>query len=126
MHELAVCQGLIGELERVARAEGATRVLRARLRIGVLSGVEPPLLERAFAVARAGSVAADAVLEIDIIPVTVACTVCGASGSAAPNRQLCPACGSWRVRTTGGCEMVLGQVELACDAGGPARREEAI
>lgn len=116
MHELAICQALIGQLEQIARAEGARGVTRAVVRAGALSGVEPDLLERAFGVAQAGSIAAGATLCIESVPVTVRCTSCSAEGAAAPNRLVCPACGDWRVRVTGGADLLLAQVELEYSA----------
>lgn len=113
MHELAIAQGLIDAIASAARRHGARRATRAVARIGPLSGVEPAQLAQAFSVARAGTCADGAELEIETPPVTVACSRCGAEGAAAANRLLCPACGDWRVRLTGGDEMILTSVELA-------------
>ena len=84
MHELAVCQGLLSQVDRIAREHEARRVDRIVLSIGPLSGVEPPLLDRAFEIARMGTVAQDAVLEIQTGPVVVECRTCGSSG-VSPN-----------------------------------------
>ena len=43
-----------------------TRVERVRLRIGPLSGVEPPLLETAYPLAAAGTIAEGAALEVAV------------------------------------------------------------
>jgi hydrogenase nickel incorporation protein HypA/HybF len=115
MHELSVCQGLLAEVERVARANGGGRVSEIRLAVGPLSGVEAPLLERAFTIARAGTCAADARLTISAMPVTVRCRSCGGGGEAAANRLLCPECGDWRVDLVSGNELQLTEVTLECD-----------
>ena len=47
MHELSVCLALMQQVERVCREHSARRVALIRLQVGPLSGVEPPLLERA-------------------------------------------------------------------------------
>jgi hydrogenase nickel incorporation protein HypA/HybF len=113
MHELSVCQGMIRQVEGIARQERATRVDSIALSIGPQSGVEPPLLDRAFEIARMGTVAQDAVLEIQTGPVVVECRTCGSSGEASANRLLCPACGDWRVSVRQGEEMTLMRVELS-------------
>jgi hydrogenase nickel incorporation protein HypA/HybF len=113
MHELAVCQGLIRQVERIARQEGATQVDSIVLSIGPLAGVEPPLLDRAFEIARMGTVAQSAELEIGTGPIVVECRTCGSSGEASVNRLLCPACGDWRVSVRQGEEMTLMRVELS-------------
>jgi hydrogenase nickel incorporation protein HypA/HybF len=112
MHELAICQGLIRQVERVAAENEAKAVARILLHVGKLSGVEPPLLERAFEIAQAGTVASEAELEIQEGPVKVQCRECGAGGEVPLNRLVCPSCGDWRVRVTEGEELLLLSLEL--------------
>lgn len=113
MHELAICQGLLSQVRRVAEQKGATSVHSIRLRIGPLSGVEAPLLRQAFSIARGDTIAQGAGLEIEFAPVTVQCRICGAESAAAPNRLLCGQCNAWQVRVTGGDELLLMSVELS-------------
>jgi len=113
MHELAVCQGLINHAERIARDEGGSQVDNIVLSIGPLSGVEPPLLERAFEIARMGTMAEHAELEIQTGPIVVKCRICGSSGEAGSNRLLCQNCGDWRVNVEQGDEMLLLRLEVS-------------
>ena len=112
MHELSICQGLIRQVQQVAADNNARSVELIRLRIGGLSGVEPPLLERAFEIARAGTVASEAELEIEEGPVVVKCRECGASSAVPVNRLICEYCGDWRVTVTEGEELLLLSVEI--------------
>jgi hydrogenase nickel incorporation protein HypA/HybF len=112
MHELSICQSLIRQVQQVAADNNTQSVTLIRIRVGGLSGVEPPLLERAFEIARAGTVAAEAELEIEDGPVVVKCKDCGASSAAAINRLLCQYCGDWRVTVTEGEELLLLSVEI--------------
>ena len=116
MHELAICQGLIAEIGRVSRAQRASQVHAVTVAVGALSGVDAGLLERAFSIARAGTVAAQAWLTVDVLPARVACMACGSEGEVPLNRLLCPSCGTWQVRLIGGEELVLTHVELTRDA----------
>jgi hydrogenase nickel incorporation protein HypA/HybF len=70
------------------------------------------LLERAFAIARAGTVAQEAELEVRTGPVVVQCRECGGKSAVPPNRLLCSYCGEWRVRVVEGEELLLLSVEL--------------
>lgn len=112
MHELAVCQDLIAQAESVARERGAQAITRIELDIGPLSGVEAPLLEQAFSIARAGTLANKAALQIDNIPIRVRCQSCHAEGDARANRLVCPACGDWHTELLSGDEMLLRRLEL--------------
>lgn len=125
MHELAICQALMTQLEEVVAENQASGVERVVLSVGPLSGVEPHLLERAFTVAQAGTVAASAELEIHCGTVRVACRSCGVDSEVAPNRLLCGACGDWQVKVTQGDELLLMSVELSVSAVNPAARSTA-
>ncbi len=112
MHELSLCQGMLGQLSDLARQHGATAVTRVVVRIGPLAGVEPQLLANAFPLAMAGTLAEGAELVIEPQPVRVVCQSCGAESEVEPNRLLCGACGDWQTRMIGGDELLLASVEL--------------
>ena len=112
MHELSVCQALLGQVEAIAQEHRAKGVEKIVLRIGPLAGVEPRLLREAFPIARAGSVAASAELQIEILPIKVRCESCGAESEAAANRLLCGACGDWHTQLISGDELLLASVEM--------------
>ena len=71
MHELAICQAMLIQVEQIAAENGGASVEKIILLIGPLSGVEPPLLQRAFSVARCGTVAEAAALEIQTAAIQV-------------------------------------------------------
>jgi hydrogenase nickel incorporation protein HypA/HybF len=112
MHELAVCQALMEQVESIAREQQAHSVVSVHLGIGPLSGVEPRLLEQAFFIARAGSIAAEAALVIESLPVRVSCDQCGQTTDALPARLLCATCGNWRTKLVSGDELQLQHMEL--------------
>lgn len=112
MHELSVCLSLLDQVERIAREHGADRVERILLRIGPLSGIETPLLVKAYPLAAAGGIAEHAVLDIEPAPIRVRCGECGAETDALPNRLLCGRCGGWHTCLISGDEMLLAHLEL--------------
>ena len=112
MHELAVCQGLMTQVGRLAVREDAERITCIRLAIGPLSGVEPRLLADAFPIAAAGTLAEDAELIVEAQPVRVQCLTCGAQSAASANRLLCGSCGDYRTRLLSGDELLLMSVDL--------------
>ena len=112
MHELSVCQGLMRQVQQIAYDNQAKAVDLIRLRVGGLSGIEPSLLAHAFEIARAGTVAAEAELEIEQGPIVVKCQECGASSVVPANRLICEFCGEWRVNVTEGEELMLMSLEI--------------
>jgi hydrogenase nickel incorporation protein HypA/HybF len=112
MHELALCEALTGQVERVAREAGAVRVLSVTLRVGPLSGIEPALLESAFPLSSAGTMLERSKLLIERSPIRVRCLECGQESEALPTRLLCARCAHWRVQVLSGQELMLARVEL--------------
>ena len=95
MHEMAICQALLEQVEGMARRHSA-RVTTVHLAIGPLSGVEPSLLERAYPLVCAGTVAEGSELAIETAAVRVRCRGCGAESTASAQRLAVR-----RVRRTG-------------------------
>lgn len=112
MHELSICQALLDQVEQLVREHQATGVAEIYVDIGPLSGVEADLLDQAFSIARAGTVAEHAQLHLARLPVRIRCPACASEHTVEPNQLLCPACENWRTEVIGGDEMLLRRVEL--------------
>lgn len=115
MHELSICQALVDEVARIAHEQRARRIVSVTVRIGPLSGVEPALLEGVYALASAGTPAADSRLVVERSSVRVRCLQCGAESQRQSTNLLCVACGHWRVQVIAGEELLLTSVELERD-----------
>src|SRR5210317_1582386 len=105
MHELAVCQALISQIEVIARDNAASNVASITLGLGPLSGVEERLLRHAYPVASAGTIADGAELVVQSVPLLVRCSQCGKESTAKPNRLLCGFCEDWRTDLVSGDEL---------------------
>jgi hydrogenase nickel incorporation protein HypA/HybF len=112
MHELAVCQALMEQVEQIATKQRAVSVVRIVLQIGPLSGVEADLLQQAFPFASAGTVAEGCELDILAQPIQVRCDLCGMISDATANNLVCGECGDWHTTLISGDEMLLQTVEL--------------
>ena len=112
MHELAICQSLMEQVESIALEHNAKSISSVVIGIGPLSGVEAQLLQYAYPVASAGTMAEHAELIIEHLPVRVKCSLCGSESDALPNKLICKQCGDWRTSLISGDEMMLMRVEL--------------
>jgi len=112
MHELAICQSLMDQVEAIAMERNATSVTSIVIGIGPLSGVEAQLLKNAYPVASAGTIAEAAELVVEHLPIKVRCTQCNAESDALPNKLTCKQCGDWRTTLISGDELLLLSVEL--------------
>jgi hydrogenase nickel incorporation protein HypA/HybF len=112
MHELAICQSLMDQVESIAAERNAQSVTSIVIAMGPLSGVEAALLKNAYPIASAGTVAENAELVIEYLPIRVKCSQCGSESDALPNKLICKQCGDWRTTLLSGDEMMLMRVEL--------------
>ena len=108
MHELGLCEAIIGAVERIA---GERQVTRVRVQVGRLHHVHPAAFEQSFLVAAAGGVAGDARAELVLLPVRARCGSCGDEIETDEMPLACPACGGVDMELTGGDELVLECIE---------------
>jgi hydrogenase nickel incorporation protein HypA/HybF len=114
VHELSLCDDLLGQVIDIAAKNNALSVESITVQIGALSGVEPVLLESAFSLIRVGTVAEQAHVIMQISPVIVRCRKCGAESEVAANRLLCNQCQSHETTLLSGDELILARVALNC------------
>lgn len=119
MHEYSVVQALLEQVETIAEANRAERVTQVVVKIGVMSGVEPHLLEIAFNTFKAETVCDRAEFVMQIQPLAIRCRACGAEAELESVQYRCPYCGSLEVEVADGEEMLLMRLELEAlpDAG---------
>jgi hydrogenase nickel incorporation protein HypA/HybF len=119
MHELSLCQDLIGQLTALAQKHRARSVVSFKVQIGLLAGVEPMLLESAFSIACAGTVAEQAQMVCEIVQPQVSCLACGVDSATTPANLRCPVCGSAETRLIQGEELILARVEMDVEEDSP-------
>jgi hydrogenase nickel incorporation protein HypA/HybF len=110
MHEYSLVLALMERVEEEAAERGALAVHRVVVRIGELSGVEPELLDSAFAIATAGTICERAALDIERVAARWECSGCRRPLEAG-ERLRCAACGA-PAALAAGDEILLGQIEL--------------
>ena len=108
MHELGLCSSIV---EAVEQRAGEREVARVRVRVGRMHHVHPEAFEQSFAVAAMGTVAAEAVAELVLLPITARCGSCGATWESDEIPVSCPTCEGVDVELTGGDELTLESIE---------------
>ena len=112
MHEYSIVQSLIESCEESARANGATKITKVVVKIGVMSGVEPELLKIAFDTFKEISICKDSNFIINIQPILIRCFECNRESTLLKNQYLCPLCGSAKLDVLDGEDMYLMQLEM--------------
>ena len=112
MHEMSLCEGILQVLESEAEKQGFSHVRRVILDIGVLSGVEIPALEFAFEVVMRGSLAEQAILEINRLRAQAWCMACAETVEIQARYDPCPNCGGYQLQVGSGDEMRIKELEV--------------
>lgn len=112
MHEWSLATSLIEGAEAEARRRGASRVHSLTVKVGVLTGVVPELLERAYEMARIGTSLEGAELVLEVEKARAACASCGADAEFEDFFLVCPSCGAVGLKPSSGEGLVLTRMEL--------------
>ncbi len=112
MHEASIVEEMLEIADREVVLQGAQRINRISLQIGVLSGVVPEALQFAFGSLSLGTLAEGAVLEIVRVPLTLHCDRCGRSWDGEHPGDLCPICGAELPSIVAGQELRLLELDL--------------
>ena len=97
MHEYSIVQSLLEQCEENAKANNATKISKVVVKIGVMSGVEPDLLQSAFDTFKEGSICDGCEYIQNIQPIVIKCQKCNTQSTLDKNEYSCPKCSSIEV-----------------------------
>jgi len=113
MHEVGIITQAVDAAIEAARAAGAARVVRLKLRVGDYSGAVPDALTFGFDVVTLGTIAAGATLEIERVAAVCRCDACGKDFSPEGPVFFCPVCGVPSSRILAGRELEIAEIEVS-------------
>lgn len=111
MHELKIIQDIFPLIEKVAKENRLKSINKVVLSIGKLRQVKSEFLQFAFVTLAKNTIAKDATLIIQQIPVTVSCQSCKKQFAVEENIYICPKCGSVTLEVLTGKEIILESVD---------------
>ena len=112
MHEYSVVQALLEQSENIAKENDATKITKLVVKIGIMSGVEPHLLEIAFNTFKEKTVCDGAEFVMNIQPLTIQCNECTEVSELEKIHYCCQKCGSTNVKVVDGEDMFLMSLEM--------------
>jgi hydrogenase nickel incorporation protein HypA/HybF len=112
MHEVGIVQNTLELARKAAEASGATRINSLRLRVGAMTGVVPEALKFAFEALRNGTMAENATLTVEEVPVRSWCATCQEEFEPGDFIDECPRCRTVSSDLRGGLELELVSMEI--------------
>ena len=115
MHEISIAESIVELAGAKAREQDARSIQVIKLRLGTFTTIVPDALQFAFEICRLGTLARDARLEIEIVPMVVRCVVCEASTQPVQDVCLiCEECG-FPLEIVSGEELQIEYIEVDSD-----------
>lgn len=111
MHELSIVQNILDMVESEARKNNATKIIKIGLKIGEMSGVVIDSIKFCFETLKSNTIARDAELLINYVPLTGKCKNCGMDFRIKDYQFICNNCHSNKVEIIGGKELQVEELE---------------
>jgi hydrogenase nickel incorporation protein HypA/HybF len=111
MHEIRIAEDLSAIVLEAAGNENLSKVTRVNLNFGQMVQIVPDIFEFAFREAVRDSIAEDAEVDIEIIPVKMKCTSCGSDFQVIGNLFACNICSSTELEIINGKELFIKSIE---------------
>lgn len=111
MHELGIAEDLAAIVLGEAYKAGISEVNRINIAFGQMVQIVPDIFRFAFREAVAGTVAENAEVDIEIIPVKMRCAVCGDDFIVDDNKFACRKCSSTNIEIIQGKELLIKSIE---------------
>ena len=112
MHELSIVASLFEIMLTKARENQATKIVGVKLKVGKLAGVVPEFLQSAFDSYKQDTIAAEARLEMEEVPLKLRCRTCGAEIEKEDFVLVCPSCRGTDLEILEGMELLLDKIDL--------------
>lgn len=112
MHEYSIVQALMEQIETLAEENSAKEITKVIVKIGVMSGVEPHLLEIAFNTFKEKTICENSEFIMNIQPLTILCEKCEVQSELEKAHYCCPECSSLDVKVIDGEDMFLMSLEM--------------
>jgi hydrogenase nickel insertion protein HypA len=112
MHEYSVVQALLHQCEDNAKENSADKITKVVVKIGVMSGIEPHLLEIAFNTFKEKTICEEADFIMNIQALKIECNECKQISELDKIHYCCQKCNSTDVNVIDGEDMFLMSLEM--------------
>lgn len=113
MHEISLVRSIFNTLESEFSKKELDTMTAINLRVGLLSNVEPLLMQNAFdAVTTAEEKYQGVKLEVELVPIEIHCNDCQSSSIVENYKFVCASCGKPNNNVVKGTELLIHQVHF--------------
>jgi hydrogenase nickel incorporation protein HypA/HybF len=109
MHEPGIMQNLLEHAVERAKEDGASHINVVHVGVGEAADIVIDSLDKAFAASKHGTIAEDAILDVEYLPLVCYCATCNIEFRPLDERYECPDCHQpyCEVRQGNECELMF-------------------
>ena len=107
MHEVSICQGIVETLKEELPEDQYKNIREVHLKVGVLSCVEPRILEHVFQYIVEDTPFQKSVLHTELVPIESECGYCKRTFRVENYRFVCPICEKPSAKIVEGNELTI-------------------
>jgi hydrogenase nickel incorporation protein HypA/HybF len=111
MHEIRIAADLARIVLDSAKSEGLSEVTAVNVSFGQMIQIVPEIFKFAFSEAVRGTIACQAEVNIEVLPVKLKCSECGSVFPMGDNYFTCENCSSSDLEITQGKELFIKSIE---------------
>ncbi|MGA2192822.1 MAG: hydrogenase maturation nickel metallochaperone HypA [Nitrospirota bacterium] len=112
MHEVSICESILDILKEEAVKNKASKVTSVTLKIGEMAGVVEDAMRFAFEAVAMGTIAQDATLVMEYVPLTARCRSCGKTFHIVGYAFSCKHCESPEIEVISGRELQIEDIDM--------------
>jgi len=113
MHEISLVRSIFNTLESEFSKEELDSITAVNLKVGLLSNVEPLLMQNAFEAVTTAEEKFQAVkLNIELVPIEIHCEDCDTNSTIENYKFACSTCGKPNNNVVKGTELLIHQVHF--------------
>lgn len=113
MHEVSIALSLLERVVEECQKNGFSKVTSVKVDVGRASGIMPDALTFSFNAIKTDTIASDAALTINEVPLRALCNSCKAEfGSEDTYIFICPSCSSTAFNVISGRELNITEIEV--------------
>lgn len=117
MHELPIVKSVLDVSLRYAERQEAKKIHKIILTVGQMHDLVPEWIDKFFRFASKGSIASEAVVEIELLPVICKCKACKENYvlhiHGAEEAMCCPICKERNADILSGNEFLIKEIEVS-------------
>ncbi|MFA8436060.1 MAG: hydrogenase maturation nickel metallochaperone HypA [Marinifilaceae bacterium] len=111
MHEFSIINNIIQTITEIAEQEKLCRITRITLVIGKMRRIVPSILEYAFRISSKDTLAENAEICIESIPIKMQCKDCNHISEIIDDLYICLACGGTGLQLHSGKELYIKSID---------------